>query len=111
MGRRVVLLAGALLGVLWAAADADVGPPRLSPAAGKPGQVGIGRGSSGMPVLMIPAWLAPKRYSCHSGSFCEPYSVGAPSRLPWIRLGRMSGRVLPVSFGTIRCRVPRVAPG
>jgi hypothetical protein len=64
-----------------------------------------------MPVLMIPAWLAPRRYSCRGGAVCEPYSVGAPSRLPWIRLGRMSGRVLPVTFGTIRFHVPRVAPG
>ncbi len=71
----------------------------------------MGRGSSGMPVLMIPAWLAPQRYSCHGGAVCEPYSVGVPSRPPWIRLGRMSGRVLPVTFGTIRFRVPRVAPG
>jgi len=71
----------------------------------------MGRGSSGMPVLMIPAWLAPKRYSCRGGAVCEPYSVGAPSRPPWLRLGRMSGRVLPVTFGTIRFRVPRVAPG
>ena len=64
-----------------------------------------------MPVLMIPAWLAPRRYSCRGDAVCEPYSVGAPSRRPWIRLGRMSGHVLPVTFGTIRFRVPRVAPG
>jgi hypothetical protein len=64
-----------------------------------------------MPVLMIPAWLAPKRYSCRGGAVCEPYSVGAPSRRPWIRLGRMNGRVVPVTFGTIRFRIPRVAPG
>jgi hypothetical protein len=109
--RRVFLLAGALFAVLCATAQADVGPPRLSRSAGKPGQVVMGRGSSGMPVLMIPAWLAPERYSCHRGAVCEPYSVGAPSRRPWIRLGRMSGRVLPVTFGTIRFRVPHVAPG
>jgi hypothetical protein len=108
---RVFLLSGALFGVLCATARADVGPPRLSSSAGKPGQVVMGRGSSGMPVLMIPAWLAPERYSCRGGAVCEPYSVGAPSRLPWIRLGRMSGRVLPVTLGTIRFRVPRVAPG
>jgi hypothetical protein len=109
--RRVFLLSGALFGLLCATAHADVGPPRLSPSGGKPGQVVMGGGSSGMPVLMIPAWLAPKRYSCRGGAVCEPYSVGAPSRPPWIRLGRMSGRVLPVTFGTIRFRVPRVAPG
>jgi hypothetical protein len=71
----------------------------------------MGRGSSGMPVLMIPAWLAPERYSCRGGAVCEPYSIGTPSRRPWIRLGRMSGPILPVTFGTIRFRVPRVAPG
>ncbi len=109
--RRVFFLSGALFGVLCATARADVGPPRLTSSAGKPGQVVIGRGSSGMPVLMIPARLAPRRYSCRGGAVCEPYSVGAPSRRPWIRLGRMSGRVLPVTFGTIRFRVPRVAPG
>jgi hypothetical protein len=109
--RRLLLLSGALFGVLCATAHADVGPPRLNPSAGKPGQIIMGRGPSGMPVLMIPAWLAPTRYSCHGGAVCEPYSVGAPSRPPWIRLGRMSGRVLPVRFGTIRFRVPRVAPG
>jgi hypothetical protein len=109
--RRVFLLSGALFAVLCASARADVGPPRLSPSAGKPGQIIGGRGPSGMPVLMIPAWLAPKRYSCHVGAVCEPYSVGPPSRRPWVRLGRMSGRVLPVRFGTIRFRVPRVAPG
>jgi hypothetical protein len=109
--RRVFPLSGTLFGLLCATAHADVGPPRLSPSAAKPGQVVVGRGSSGMPVLMIPAWLAPKRYSCHGGAGCEPYSVGVPSRPPWIRLGRMSGRVLPVTFGTIRFRVPPVAPG
>jgi hypothetical protein len=109
--RRLLLLSGALLAVLSATAQADVGPPRLSRAAGKPGQVVSGRGPSGMPVLMIPAWLAPKRYSCRGGAVCEPHSARAPSRPPWTRLGRMSGRVLPVTFGAIRFKIPRVAPG
>src|SRR2546423_1976574 len=54
---RLFLLSGALFCVLCATAAADVGPPRLSRATGKPGQVVIGRGPSGMPVLMIPARL------------------------------------------------------
>ena len=108
---RVFLLSGALFGGICATAAADVGPPRLSKAAGKPGQVVIGRGPSGMPVLMIPARLAPRPYSCHQNAGCAPYSVGPPSRPPWTRLGKMSGSVLPVTFGTIRFRIPHVAPG
>lgn len=108
---RLSLLAVALFGALCTTASADVGPPRLNRAAGRPGQVVIGRGQSGMPVLMIAAERAPKRYSCHRDAVCEPYSTGAPSRPPWIRLGKMSGRVLPVTFGTIRFHVPHVRPG
>jgi hypothetical protein len=108
---RTFLLSTALFAVLCATAAADVGPPRLSRAAGRPGQVVTGRGPSGVPVLMIRARLAPKRYACRVNAVCEPYSVGAPSRAPWIRLGKMSGRVLPVSWGTIRFRIPHVAPG
>jgi hypothetical protein len=109
--RRVFLLSGALFGVLCATAHADLGPPRLSQSAGKPGQVVTGRAPRGMPVLMIPERLAPQPYSCNGNAICAPYSVGAPSRSPWVRLGRLSGPVFPITFGTLRFRVPRVEPG
>jgi hypothetical protein len=108
---RMFLLAMALLAVLTGTAAADLAPPRLSRAGGTPGQVVTGSGPSGVPVLMIRAQLAPKRSACRVHAVCEPYSVGAPSRRPWIRLGKMSGRVLPVTQGTIRFRIPHVAPG
>lgn len=65
-----------------------------------------------MPVLMIAERLAPHPFSCRGGTaICEPFSIGVPSKPPWIRLGRISGQALPLSPGKIRFRVPRIASG
>jgi hypothetical protein len=109
--KRLLLASVVLLALLSATAHADLGPPRLSRSTGRPGEIITGRAPRGMPVLMILAQLAPHRYSCHGNGICEPYSVGAPSRSPWFRLGRLAGPILPITFGTIRLRVPRARPG
>lgn len=74
--RRMFPLSGALSAVLCATAHADVGPPRLSPSAGKPGRVVMGRGASGMSVLMIPPWLRRSGIPAMAALFVSPIPSG-----------------------------------
>ena len=115
--RRLTALgpAVAAAAVFSAAAHADVGVYLRTHVVSRYGVIrGHGDGS-GMPVYLVPAKLAPKRYRCsvngYTDAICEPKSKRAPGP-PFVFLGRLRRTANIYQRQTFAFRVPAgVRPG
>jgi hypothetical protein len=66
---------------------------------------------SGMPVYLVPAWMAPRPYACNATAVCAPQTharLGPPN---YTLLGRFRVTRDRSTDQRFRFRVPRVKPG
>jgi hypothetical protein len=66
---------------------------------------------SGMPVYLVPAWMAPRPYACNATAICSPQTharLGPPN---YTLLGRFRETRTRHANQRFRFRVPPIKPG
>jgi hypothetical protein len=112
---KAVGLASAALVTFAATSSADIGLVKVSRTSAPTGAVvfvtyaGYTHPWPRYPLYLVPASRAPHLVACQPGAICDPRIRWPPQHAPYVLVGRIRYRAS--GTGTLRFRVPNVAPG